>query len=172
MQSPPILPMQLHCSVCAKLSTVPFVHVQCFQNDPHKKKQVSSPESSVADTDLYVLGYLGSESVSQRYGSGSFYHQAKIIEIVRKTLISTVLWPLYDFLSLKTDVNVLKSKNQKNLWTRIRTKLPRIHNTVTLSEREKGEEFLKYGAAGIISPRMWFTRVMILYELKNWTVYI
>jgi hypothetical protein len=41
--------------------------------------------------------------------SGSFYHQAKI---VRKTLISTVLWTLYNFLSLKNNVNVpLKSNN-------------------------------------------------------------
>ncbi len=36
-------------------------------------------------------------------GSGSIHHQAKI---VRKTLISTVLWLLHDFLSLKNDVNV------------------------------------------------------------------
>ncbi len=40
--------------------------------------------------DQYVFGPPGSESgsISQRYGSGSFYHQAKI---VRKTLIPTVL---------------------------------------------------------------------------------
>ncbi len=50
---------------------------------------------------VHVFGPSG--SVSQRYGSGTFYHQAKI---VRKTLISTVLWLLYDFLSLKNDVNV------------------------------------------------------------------
>jgi hypothetical protein len=31
--------------------------------------------------------------LSQRYGSGSYYHQAKI---VRKTLIPTILWLLYD----------------------------------------------------------------------------
>jgi hypothetical protein len=35
-----------------------------------------------------VFGPPGSGSTSQRYGSGSFYHQAKI---VRKTLIPTVL---------------------------------------------------------------------------------
>jgi hypothetical protein len=42
--------------------------------------------TSVADPDPYVLGPPG--SVSQRYGSGSgsFYHQAKV---VRKTLIPT-----------------------------------------------------------------------------------
>jgi hypothetical protein len=60
----------------------------------------------------YVFGPLGSRSVSQTYGSGSFY-QAKI---VRKTSIPTVfLCLLCDFLSLKTDVNVpSKCKNQKN----------------------------------------------------------
>jgi hypothetical protein len=51
-------------------------------------------------------------SVSQRYGSGSFYHQAKT---VRKTLIPTVLGLLFDFLPLKDDVNVpSKSNKQKN----------------------------------------------------------
>ncbi len=38
-------------------------------------------------------------------------------KIVRKTLISTVLWLLFDFLSLKTDVKVpLKSTMQKNFF--------------------------------------------------------
>jgi hypothetical protein len=41
------------------------------------------------DPDPYVFGPPGSGSVSQRYGSGSLYHQVKI---VRKTLIPTVLW--------------------------------------------------------------------------------
>ncbi len=36
----------------------------------------------------------GSGSISQRYGSGSFYHQAKI---VRKTLIPTILWLFLTF---------------------------------------------------------------------------
>ncbi len=36
----------------------------------------------------------GSRSSSQRYGSGSFYHQAKL---KRKTLIPAVLWLLFDF---------------------------------------------------------------------------
>jgi hypothetical protein len=44
---------------------------------------------------FYVFGPPG--SISQRYGSGSesFDHKAKI---VRKTLISTVWWLLYEFL--------------------------------------------------------------------------
>jgi hypothetical protein len=45
-------------------------------------------------------------------GSGSFYHQAKI---VRKTLIATVL--LFEFLSLKNDANVpSKGNKQKNFF--------------------------------------------------------
>ncbi len=55
------------------------------------------------DPDPHVFGPpgFGSGSISQRYGagSGSVYHQAKII---RKTLIPTALWLLlFDFLSLK-----------------------------------------------------------------------
>jgi hypothetical protein len=51
---------------------------------------------------------------SHIYGSGSFYHQAKV---VRKTLIPTVLLLLYDFLSLNKDVNVpSKSNKQKNIF--------------------------------------------------------
>jgi hypothetical protein len=45
-----------------------------------------SVQISVADPD--PDGPPGSGSISQRYGSGSFYHQAKT---VRKTLIPTAL---------------------------------------------------------------------------------
>ncbi len=72
--------------------------------------EVSGLLSGVGDPDPwdpYVLGPPGfpSGSVSHQYGSGSgsYYHLAKI---VRKTLISTVLQLLYDFLSWKTNVNV------------------------------------------------------------------
>ncbi len=47
------------------------------------------------------------------YGSGSILKQAKK---VRKTLISNVLWLPYDFLYLKTDVNVLSTSNKQKLW--------------------------------------------------------
>jgi hypothetical protein len=50
--------------------------------------------------DPYVFRPPGSESISQRYGSGSFYHQA---EIVRKTLFPAVLLLLFYFLSFKND---------------------------------------------------------------------
>jgi hypothetical protein len=64
------------------------------------------------------LGLLDSGSRSQRYGfgsgSGSSYNQSKI---VRKTSICTVLRRLYDFLSLKNDVNVPSKSEQKNRGT-------------------------------------------------------
>jgi acetyl-CoA acetyltransferase len=44
-------------------------------------------------------------------GSGSFYHQAKK---VRKTLIPTALWLLFDFLSLKMMYMYGTFKKQKN----------------------------------------------------------
>ncbi len=80
-----------------------------------RRQKVRDPvlTSTVADPepDPYIFGPLGSGSVCQMYGSGSFYHQAKI---VRKTSILTVLLLLFDFLSLKNDVNVpLKSNRQK-----------------------------------------------------------
>jgi hypothetical protein len=50
--------------------------------------------SSVPDPDSHALGPPGSGSISQRYGSGSFYHQAKIVR--KTTFIPTVL-SLRDF---------------------------------------------------------------------------
>ncbi len=62
------------------------------------------PADSVEDPDPLVRG--------PDPAPDPFYHQPKI---VRKTLIPTVLWLLYDFLSLKRDVNLAsKSKKQKN----------------------------------------------------------
>ncbi len=54
------------------------------------------PDSLVKGTDL----------------SGYFCHQAKL---VRKTLILTVLRLLYDFLSLKNDVNVVSKSNKQKI---------------------------------------------------------
>jgi hypothetical protein len=61
----------------------------------------------------------GFGSISQRHGSGSrcgsgsFYHQAKKI---RKTLIPTALWLLFDFFIFENDVRVpSRRNNQKNL---------------------------------------------------------
>jgi hypothetical protein len=68
------------------------------------------PRGSVAEpdpdpSDPYVIGPPGSGpgSTNQRYGSGSFYHYAKI---VRKILIPTVFQLIFNFLSFKNDVNV------------------------------------------------------------------
>ncbi len=73
-------------------------------------------ESGSGSTDPHIFGPPGSGSISQRYGSGSFFHHAKI---VRKTLIPTILW-LFDFLSLKNYVNVpSKSNKQKNVFNKI-----------------------------------------------------
>ncbi len=68
--------------------------------------------SSVACPDLHVFGPLGSESIGQRYGSGSFNHLAKI---VRKTLITTAL-RLFDFLSLKMMYKYLQKVTSKKTF--------------------------------------------------------
>ncbi len=79
---------------------------------------------------------------SERYGSGSgtSNHQAKI---VRKHMISTVLLLLYDFLSVKNDVNVylqkvisiLKAIDKKSrIRIRISTKMSRLWNTAYKKE--------------------------------------
>jgi hypothetical protein len=60
---------------------------------------------------------LDSLVISQRYGSGSgsgsFYHQTKI---VRKTLITIVLRLLLDFSSLKNDVNIPSKSKKRNFF--------------------------------------------------------
>jgi hypothetical protein len=85
---------------------------------------VADPDPDpVYPPDPHVFGPPGSGSTGQRNGSGSgscsgsgsgsFYHHAKI---VRKTLIPTIFFTLFDFLSLKNDVNVAsKSNKQKKL---------------------------------------------------------
>ncbi len=111
----------------------------------------------------------GSGSISTRYGSGSFYHHAKV---VGKTLVSTVLWLLYDFLAFKNDVNV-SSKSSKHIKLflklifevriRIRTKMSRTrketlsvsHLSVAARLRiEHGGRNLKSGAATSSLPVM------------------
>ncbi len=65
----------------------------------------SVPEPDPDPPDPHVFGPPGSGSTSQRYGSGSgsFYTHAKI---VKKNLDSFYFVTLFDFLSLKNDVNV------------------------------------------------------------------
>ncbi len=75
---------------------------------------VSVPDPNPEDP--YVYGLPGSRSISIIYlygsGSGSFNQQAKKL---RKPLIFTVLWLLYDFLFLKNDVKTFK-KNKQKIW--------------------------------------------------------
>jgi hypothetical protein len=66
--------------------------------------------TSVPGPDPHVFGPPGSGSISQRYGSESFYDQAKI---VRQTLIPSVLLLFFSFLSLKNDVLNVPSKSNK-----------------------------------------------------------
>jgi hypothetical protein len=76
---------------------------------------VSFSNKQIEDPDPF-LGLLDPDPdpLRKRYGSGSFYHQAKI---VRKTLIPTALQLLFDFLSLKNEVNVpSKTYKQKNFF--------------------------------------------------------
>ena len=73
------------CYLFFSLSQRVFVSLLWF-----KQRNIGTVSISVADPDPqdpYV--FLPPSSISQRYGSGSFYHQAKI---VRKTLISSVFF--------------------------------------------------------------------------------
>jgi hypothetical protein len=74
-----------------------------------KKHNNFISSSSVADPDPHAFGPPGSGSNSQIYGSGSFYHHAKIGS--KKNLDSYYFVTLFDFLSLKKDVNVCTFKN-------------------------------------------------------------
>ncbi len=69
---------------------------------------------------MHVFWPPGSGSVSQRYGSssgsGSIYHQAKI---VGKILIPNVLWLPYDFLSFKTYVNIPSNRTKQKQLCRL-----------------------------------------------------
>jgi hypothetical protein len=73
-----------------------------FSTSRHRWPVFADPDPDPDPSDPHVFGPpgSGSGSISQRYGSGSgsFYHQVKI---VRKTLFPTALWLLFDFLSLK-----------------------------------------------------------------------
>jgi hypothetical protein len=88
--------------------------IQSIQKSIFVSTSFVDPDPNLDPSDPYVFGPPRSGSISQRYGygSGSFYHQTKI---VRKPLLPTVLSLLYDFLSLKNEVNVpSKSNMQKN----------------------------------------------------------
>ncbi len=75
------------CKLSENMDMAPDPDPQHWLPDPGYKQK-----SSVADPDPPDPHVFGPP------GSGSFYHQAKI---VRKTLIPTALWLLFHFLSLK-----------------------------------------------------------------------
>jgi hypothetical protein len=89
--------------------------------------------------DPQVFGPPGSGSGSQRYGS--FHHQAKIL---RKSLISVVLWLFYD--SLKSDVNVSsKSKKQEKTflvasWRSLTKRAWSVARSGSVSQRNGSED--------------------------------
>jgi hypothetical protein len=58
------------------------------------KTSVADPDPDPSDPYVFGPPGSGSRSISQSYGSGSFYHQEKI---VRKALIPTVLLLFCDF---------------------------------------------------------------------------
>ncbi len=68
---------------------------------------------SVADPDPnpHVFGPPGSGSISQRYGSGS-----SSCKNSKKNLDSYYFVTLFDFLSLKKDVNVPSKSNKQNFF--------------------------------------------------------
>ncbi len=89
--------------------TVPAPKLLILRTLLHREKK-SNPRNSVPDLDPWIRKFYGP--------SGSFHHQAKI---VTKTFISTVFVTyllVYDFLSLKNEVNV-PSKSKKKIWQKI-----------------------------------------------------
>ncbi len=102
---PPWVPPVYRVTICKGLDLNPtWIQIRMQQKNwiwIHWKEDISK----IADFGCF--GPPGSGSVNRGYryrsGSGSFYHQAKIL---RKPLIPPVLSHLCDFLSLKNDVNV------------------------------------------------------------------
>jgi hypothetical protein len=97
-------------------STPMTVHLGIGRYDDQRKYYSAVP--CVADPNPHVFGPPGSGSISQRYGSGSgsFYHHANI---VRKTFDSYYFVTLFDFLSLKNDVNVSSESNKQKFFLKI-----------------------------------------------------
>jgi hypothetical protein len=80
------------------------------------KSSVANPDPNpdLDPPDPYVFGPPGSGSICQRYGSGSGSFTSW--KISKKNLDSYNFVTLFDFLSLKNDVNVpSKSNKQKKL---------------------------------------------------------
>jgi hypothetical protein len=126
--------LSVHCSAFPQLFSFPEMRKYCFVTPfpqglsstnsfsdnassavAHNIIVFFSLITSVADTDpdtqdpFVFVGPPESGSLSTTYGSGSFYHQAKL---VRKTLILTVFCHFDNFLSLKNYVKVASKSNK------------------------------------------------------------
>ncbi len=130
--------------------------------------------NSVADPDPpdpHVFGPPGSGSISQRYGSGSFYHSASK---VRKTLISTVLRLIYDFLSLTNEINVPSNSNKQKLFfvdvLKVTDKNSRFRIRIHYLEewiRESGSVPKFHGSATLEATSSWFFSANGSYGLRE-----
>ncbi len=78
--------------LCAQVFPILLLESQYYNKNIGLVSSVADPNPDPPDP--HVFGPPGSGSISQRYGSGSFYHHAKI---VRKTLIPTILWLFLNF---------------------------------------------------------------------------
>ncbi len=110
-----VVELALVALVGAAVDAICWRSLKCHQHEIFGSVSPRVPGVSVADPDVFRPP--GSGFTSQRYGfgsgSGSLYHQAKVVS---KTLIPTVLWLLFNFLSMENDVNVpSKINKQKNL---------------------------------------------------------
>ncbi len=92
-------------------------------------------------------------------------------KIVRKTLIPTVLWLLYDFLSLKKDANVpSKSSNQKTIF------LTSLRSLTNIAGSGSGSISHRYGSADpdpdqyFMDPQHWFQVFFFLTHHLFWIV--
>jgi hypothetical protein len=106
--------------------------------DPASTDTQLAPIRSTQCSGLGSVSFRPHRSVSQRYGSVSSHHQAKT---VRKSLTSTVfnvLYLLYDFLSVKNDVNVpSKSKKQKTFGIlKVNDKKSKIRIRILISKSD------------------------------------
>ncbi len=78
------------------------IRIQITDPDPMARLNTDPIRIRIRNTGFWA-SRIRIRTISEKYGSGSLYHQTKI---VRKTLITTVFRLLYDFLSLKNDINV------------------------------------------------------------------
>jgi hypothetical protein len=112
-------------------------------------------------------------------GSGSFYHQAKI---VRKTLIPTVLGLLLDFLSLKNDVDVPSRRNKQNNFffklvfvgvLKVNDENSRVRSRIHESEawiRGSGSTTKCHGSGTLFLSFSWKASVLPALLVKGWSV--